>query len=196
MQIVARVLSAVLSVYMVLLMIRVMLTWFRAAQSHQIFRYLALVTDPYLNWFRRFSVLKFGMIDFSPIIAFVILGFVINICNSIATYGKITVGIILALLVNGIWSIISFILILLIILTIIRLLGATVARSGFIAQMSSGIDSIIEPFTSWVRRTIFRNRFTPYTTQLGIALVILIVLNIAGRFVFNYLTGLAAGLPF
>lgn len=196
MQIIARTISAVLSVYMVLLMIRVMLTWFRAAQSHQVFRYLAVITDPYINWFRRFSVLKFGMMDFSPIIAFVILGFVINIANSIATYGKITVGIILALLVNGIWSILSFILVLLIILTIIRILGATVARSGFIAQMSSGIDSIIEPITSWVRRTIFRNKFTPYTTQLGISLAILIALNIGGRFIFNYLTRLAAGLPF
>ena len=196
MQIIARTLSAVLSVYMILLMIRVMLTWFRAAQTSQLIHYLAAVTDPYLNWFRRFSVLRFGMIDFSPIIAFVILGFVINICNSIATYGKVTVGIILALLINGVWSILSFILILLIILTIIRLLGATVARSGFIAQMSAGIDSIIEPLTSWVRRTLFRNRFTPYTTQLGISIAILIVLNIAGRFLFNYLTRLAAGLPF
>ena len=89
MQIIARTLSAVLSVYMILLMIRVMLTWFRAAQTSQLIHYLAAVTDPYLNWFRRFSVLRFGMIDFSPIIAFVILGFVINICNSIATYGKV-----------------------------------------------------------------------------------------------------------
>ena len=62
--------------------------------------------------------------------------------------------------------------------------------------MSAGIDSIIEPLTSWVRRTLFRNRFTPYTTQLGISIAILIVLNIAGRFLFNYLTRLAAGLPF
>lgn len=196
MQIFARTLSAVLSVYMILLMIRVMLTWFRASQNHQVFRYLAIITDPYINWFRRFSVLKFGMIDFSPIIAFVVLGFIINISNSIAAYGKITLGVILALLVNGIWSILSFILMLLIILTIIRLLGATIAKSGFIAQMSSGIDSIIEPITSWVRRSIFKNRFTPYTTQLGIALALLILLNIAGRFIFSYLTKLAVGLPF
>ncbi|MDC7228213.1 MAG: YggT family protein [Spirochaetales bacterium] len=196
MQIIARTISAVLSVYMILLIIRVMLTWFRTAQNHQVFHYLAAITDPYLNWFRRFQALRFGMIDFSPIIAFVVLGFVINISSSIATYGKITVGFFLALLVNGIWSIISFILVLLIILTIIRLVGATFAKGGFIAQMSPGIDSIIEPLTSWVRRTIFRNRFTPYTTQLGIALAILIVLNIAGRFLFGYLTNLAAGLPF
>lgn len=196
MQMIAKILGAVLSVYMIILMIRVMLTWFRAAQNGQVYRYLAMITDPYLNWFRRFSVLKFGMIDFSPILGFVILGFVVNILNSIATYGKITVGVVIALLINGIWSIISFILVLLIILTIIRLLGATVARSGFIAQMSSSIDSIIEPVISWVRRNIFRNKFTPYTTQLGIAIAILIILNIGGRFLFNYLTRLAAGLPF
>jgi YggT family protein len=192
----AKILSAVLSAYMILLLIRIMLTWFRTAQNGQVYRYLSSVTDPYLNWFRRFSGLRFGMIDFSPIVAFVILGFVINILNSIATYGTISFGIILALLINGIWSIISFIIILLMILSIIRLLGATVARSGFIAQMSAGIESIIEPVTSWVRKTIFRNKFTPYTTQLGVTIALLLVCNIAGRFLFNYLTRLAAGLPF
>ena len=196
MQILARTLSAVLSVYMVVLMIRVMLTWFRASQSSRLYYYLAAVTDPYLNWFRRFSGLRFGMIDFSPIIAFVILGFLINIFSSIATYGTITVGIIIALLVNGIWSIISFILVLLIILAVIRLLSSTLIRSGFLAQMAPGIDSIIEPITSWVRRTIFRNRFTPYTTQIAVSIAILLVLNIAGRFLFAYLTRLAANLPF
>jgi YggT family protein len=196
MQIFVKTLSAVLSVYMVLLIIRVMLTWFRTSQNSQVFRYLAVITDPYLNWFRRFSVLKFGMIDFSPIVAFVVLGFVINIFNSIATYGKITVGIILALLVNGIWSIISFILVLFIILAIIRLITSTIAPNGFLASMAPGIDSIIEPITTWVRKSIFRNKFTPYTTQLGIAVAILIVLNIAGRFLFAWLTNLAVGLPF
>ncbi len=196
MQIAARVISAILSAYMIVLMIRVMLTWFRTAQSSQLYYYLALVTDPYLNWFRRFSSLRFGMIDFSPIVAFVVLGFIINISKSIATYGTITVGIILALLINGIWSIISFIIILVVILAVIRLLSATVFRSGFFVQMAPGIDAVIEPITSWVRRTIFRNRFTPYNTQLGVAIALLIVVNIAGRFLFSYLTHLAVGLPF
>ncbi len=196
MQMAAKTIGAILSVYMILLMIRVMLTWFRMAQNGQFFRYLAAVTDPYLNWFRRFSALRFGMIDFSPIVAFVILGFVINICNSIAAYGKVTIGVILALLVNGLWSIVSFIIILMIIFIVIRLLGATIARNGIIAQMAAGIDSIIEPIISWVRKTIFRNRFTPYTTQLGVSIAILVVLDIAGRFLFNYLTRLAAGMPF
>ncbi|MBI9108308.1 MAG: YggT family protein [Spirochaetales bacterium] len=196
MEILAKSISAVLSVYMIILIIRVMLTWFKTSQNSQIFRYLAAITDPYLNWFRRFSVLKFGMLDFSPIVAFVILGFVINIFNSIAAYGKITVGIILALLVNGIWSIISFILILFIILTVIRLISSTIATGGFLSSMSVGIDSIIEPITTWVRKTIFRNKFTPYTTQLGISIAILLVLYIAGRFLFPYLTNLAVALPF
>ena len=196
MEMLIRTLNALLSVYMVLLIIRVMLTWFRGSQQGALFHYLSMVTDPYLNWFRRFSVLRFGMIDFSPIVAFVVLGFIINILASIAAYGKLTVGIILALLVNGIWSIISFIMVLFIIFIIIRLIGATVARGGFIANISPGIDSIIEPVTSWVRRTIFRNKFTPYTTQLAVSAVVLLVANIAGRFIFRYLTSIAAGLPF
>jgi YggT family protein len=196
MQMIARLLGAVLSIYMILLIIRIMLTWFKMSQNGQVFRYLAIITDPYLNWFRRFSVLRIGMIDFSPIVGFVVLGLFINILNNIAAYGKITVGIVLALLISSIWSIISFIMVLLIIMAAIRLIGSTIATGGVLASMAPGIDPIIEPITSWVRKTIFRNRFTPYTTQLGVSIALLIVLNIIGRFVFRFLINLAAGLPF
>ncbi len=196
MQFIARVIGAVLSAYMVILMIRIMLTWFRTAQSSRLYRYLSIITNPYLNWFRRFSTLRFGMIDFSPIIAFVLLGFLIKICENIARYGEITVGIIIALIISGIWSIISFMMVLLIILTIVRILSSTIFRGGYLSQMAPAIDSIIEPITSWVRRTIFRNKFTPYTTQLWAATALLVILNIAGRFLFAYLTRLAAELPF
>ena len=196
MELIARTIHAVLSVYMVILVIRVMMTWFRGAQGSQLYFYLAKVTDPYLNWFRRFSGLRFGMLDFSPIVGFVVLGFVINIFSQIAREGTITVGIILALVISGIWSIISFILLLFIILAVIRVISSTIAPGGFLASMSGGIDSIIEPITSWVRKTIFRNKFTPYTTQLGISIAILIVLNIGGRVLFSYLIKLASNLPF
>ncbi|MDC7127343.1 MAG: YggT family protein [Spirochaetales bacterium] len=196
MQIAARVISAILSVYMILLMIRVMLTWFRGPQNGQFFYYLSAVTDPYLNWFRRFSKLRTGMLDFSPILAFVLLGFIINILTSISTYGRITVGVVLALLINGIWSIISFIIIMFVILAVMRLLSATLFREGILARMSPGLDSVIEPIISWVRRTIFRNRFTPYTTQLWVSIALLIVLNILLRILFAYLTKLVVNLPF
>ena len=196
MELIAKTISALLSVYMVILIIRVMLTWFRTSQSSRFYYYLSAITDPYLNWFRRFSVLRFGMMDFSPIVGFVVLGLVINIFNQIAHYGKITFGLILALFVNGIWSVISFILILFVLLAVIRLISSTIAPGGFLASLSGGIDSIIEPLTSWVRKTLFRNRFTPYTTQLAVSIGILIAVNIAGRFLFAYLIKLAAGLPF
>lgn len=196
MQTIAKVISAVLSVYMIILMIRVMLTWFRTAQNGQFYRYLSAITDPYLNWFRRFTILRTGMIDFSPILAFVVLGFAVNILTSIANYGRITLGVIIALLINGIWSIVSFLIVIFIIFAVIRLLGATILRGGFIAQITPAVDSIIEPLVSWVRRTIFRNRFTPYTTQLGITIALLIVSNIALRFLFRYLVKLASELPF
>ncbi len=191
-----KILNAVLSVYMILLIIRVMLTWFRSAQVGSFYTYLARITDPYLNLFRRFSFLRIGMMDFSPILGFVILGILINIINSIATYGSITIGIILAILISGIWSIISVILFLMIILSVIRLIAVFTNSAGFLAQMSAGIDAVLEPITSWVRKVIFRNKFTPYSTQLGIALAILIAANIGGKYLFGYLMNLAAGLPF
>lgn len=47
-------------------------------------QFIAAMTDPYLNLFRRF-IPPLGMIDFSPIIAFISLSFLQNIIVSLIT---------------------------------------------------------------------------------------------------------------
>lgn len=196
MQTVARILSAVLSVYMVILIIRVMLTWFRSQQGTQFYRYLAAITDPYLNWFKRFSFLRAGMVDFSPIAGFVILGLITNMLSNFAVVGKITLASFLSLLIYGIWSIISFILVLFIILTIVRLLSVTLFRGGFLSQISPSVDSVIEPIVLRVKKIFFRNSFVSYTSQLLMTIALLVVLNVALRFVFAFFKILVEKVPF
>ena len=65
--------STFLQIYSVLLIIRILLTWFPTVDwSKQPFAALSQITDPYLNLFRSIIPALGGM-DFSPILAFLAL---------------------------------------------------------------------------------------------------------------------------
>jgi YggT family protein len=66
-------LSTFIDFYSYLLIIRVLLTWFSNIDwSRQPFAALSQISDPYLNLFRSI-IPAFGGIDFSPILAFLVL---------------------------------------------------------------------------------------------------------------------------
>jgi YggT family protein len=59
--------------YTVLLFVRIISSWFPNWQGHQLFRFVAFYTDPYLNLFRRILPPLGGVLDISPILAFFVL---------------------------------------------------------------------------------------------------------------------------
>ena len=59
--------------YTLLLFLRVMSFWVPMWQGHQIVRFLAFYTDPYLQIFRRMIPPLGGVLDLSPILAFLAL---------------------------------------------------------------------------------------------------------------------------
>ncbi|HLB53023.1 MAG: hypothetical protein A3E80_04355 [Chlamydiae bacterium RIFCSPHIGHO2_12_FULL_49_9] len=56
--------------YTILLFIRIVTFWFPAWQAHNLVRFVAFYTDPYLNIFRRLLPPLGGVLDLSPILAF------------------------------------------------------------------------------------------------------------------------------
>jgi YggT family protein len=70
--------DAFFTCYMLLLMARIMGSWFPEYQDHPFMRFVAHYTDPYLNMFRR-VIPPLGMLDLSPLIAF----FALNILETI-----------------------------------------------------------------------------------------------------------------
>lgn len=71
----AATLSSFLTIYLYLMIFRVLLTWFPNIDwSSAPFSILSQLTDPYLNLFRSI-IPPLGGIDFSPIIAFFVLQF-------------------------------------------------------------------------------------------------------------------------
>ncbi|QQE64184.1 YggT family protein [Leptolyngbya sp. BL0902] len=75
MDILVQTLSTFLSIYTVLLIIRILLSWFPNVDwLSPPFSVLSQLTDPYLNLFRSI-IPPLGGIDLSPILAFLLLSF-------------------------------------------------------------------------------------------------------------------------
>lgn len=71
----ANTLSTFLQIYVALMIIRVLLSWFPNINWYDPpFSILSQLTDPYLNLFRSI-IPPLGGIDFSPLIAFFVLQF-------------------------------------------------------------------------------------------------------------------------
>ncbi|MBW4521702.1 MAG: YggT family protein [Scytolyngbya sp. HA4215-MV1] len=77
-------LSTFLSIYTLLLVIRVLLTWFPNINWYdQPFTTLSQLTDPYLNLFRSI-IPPLGGMDFSPILAFLVLQLITQMVNGLS----------------------------------------------------------------------------------------------------------------
>lgn len=84
MDLVAQTLATFLQIYTVLLIIRILLSWFPNVDwMSPPFSVLSQLTDPYLNIFRSI-IPPLGGIDFSPILAFLLLQFISSGVNQLA----------------------------------------------------------------------------------------------------------------
>ncbi|MGB3695421.1 MAG: YggT family protein [Spirulinaceae cyanobacterium] len=75
-QLFATSLANFISIYSLLLLVRILLTWFQTMEwANNIAAFLSPITDPYLNIFRSF-IPPLGGIDLSPIVAIFVLNFI------------------------------------------------------------------------------------------------------------------------
>ncbi|MDA3941441.1 MAG: YggT family protein [Spirochaetia bacterium] len=195
MDLLLRVITGLLSGYMLLLFIRIIITWFSSSNFGKPFEILKSITDPYLNYFRQFTFLKFGMMDFSSIAGILLLVILLNILNTIASYGSITFGLILAIVLGAAWSAINFLLTFFIILTLIRLVTGMLNATKQSPLMTT-IETIISPVTNFVYNKIFKTKNITYTTCLAVTGTILIVLLISGNAITSYLAKFLGNLSF
>jgi len=190
---VMQVVSAVLQVYMVLLVIRIVLTWVSMDQGHPVLRVLHAVSDPYLDWFRRFRILVVGNLDFSPLAALVVVNFFASLARALGTEGQITVGSALAILVLLLWGAVSFFLLLLGILAVVRFLGIQFRWGG--PLLWSYLDALLQPAAYAVGRRLRPKTFLSYTTTLILLAVVTLGTWILGEIGFRLLALVLHGLP-
>jgi len=85
MDVVVGILAQLISLYQWALIIYIFMSWFPNARETAIGQFLARICEPFLEPFRRI-VPSIGMIDISPIVAFLVLRFAVNGLQQLATW--------------------------------------------------------------------------------------------------------------
>jgi YggT family protein len=188
------ILAGLTGVYMLLIFIRIMLTWFSGANYGQPMEILCRITDPYLDWFRRFSVLRTGVFDLSPIVAMAVLSLGHNIFMTMARYGGISIGVIAAMILSSIWSAVSFILGFFIIVLGLRLIAYLTNRNVY-SGFWQVIDAIAKPVLYRINRLLFQRRLVHYQTGILVSIGFLSVAMVLGGFLVHEAVSLVQKLP-
>jgi YggT family protein len=186
-------LATLTGLYSLLIVIRIILTWFGGMHYGKPIQILSRITDPYLDWWRQKLNLRAGGLDLSPIVAMAALSVVQTICSTIANQGRISLGVILEVCLLAFWSAVSFILGFCLIVLILRFVGF-LANSNMFSTFWRIIDSISKPLLYRINRILFGNRLVRFTTGILASSAVLVGLLIAGYLLVKFVSGLLLGL--
>jgi len=186
--------AALLTVYTLLLVVRIVLTWVSMDHAHPALRVLHTVCDPYLNWFRRFRFLVIGGLDFSPLAALLVLNLFSSLARFISAEGQITLGIALSILVQLLWGAAAFFFLLLGVLALVRFFAIRFRWGG--QGLWQYLDAILQPAAYAVGKVVRPGVFLSYTTTLLLLGVLNLVVWAAGGLLFGLLAALLHSLPF
>jgi YggT family protein len=178
---------------MLIIFVRIILTWFQGMDQGGFQEVLAKITDPYLNWFRRFPALRIGYMDLSPIVALGVLSLFNRVLGTLAAYGTISLGIILALILQAAWGAVAFFLGFLIIILILRLIAQLFNLNG--NSFWYIIESISRPVLYRINRFIFNNRIVNFTTGIIVSLAVLVAAYLVLNILVFIVSGLLVRLP-
>lgn len=190
-----RILVATISIYSLLCVIRIILTWIPGLSYSPFARFLSSVCDPFLNLFSRIRWLRFGAIDFSPILALALLSMASFIFENLSHGGQISFALILALIIQMAWSVVAAIILFLIVVVAVRLIVAWMGGDKN-SSLWYQIDSSLSPFAYSITKLFSGGRPVAYKNALVFALVMLIILRFGGGIVVNGLAKMCRMIPF
>jgi YggT family protein len=194
MQVIFGFLAGLLGLYSLLIIIRIIITWFGGGQFGRPVQILASITDPYLDWWRQKFNLRAGYLDLSPIVAMAALSVAQTICTVISQTGRISLGLLLAVCLSALWSAVSFILGFCLIVLVLRLI-AYMINANLFGPFWRVVDSISQPLLYRVNRIIFGRRMVRYTTGIIAAIIVLAALWLGGGIAIRIVSGLLSGFP-
>ncbi len=157
-------LQAVALVYLMLVALRIIISWFRGADHSAPTELLARVTDPYLRWFRRLRFLQIGVLDFSPAAAVLTLIVIGNLLQRMAASQRVTIGIILAQVLAVTWSAASVMVVVFMVLSVARAFIAAMRweHGGGLLNM---LDQTLQPMVTFVSRRVSLGRWVMERSQ-------------------------------
>lgn len=184
-----RIISAFLSLYSLLCLLRIIITWIPNYSYSKPADILAQICDPYMNLFRGIKWLRFGSFDFSPALALCILGAGSQLFSSLANGGYINLQMILSMILEIFFLIPSSLIFFLIILFAIRLILIMINRDSYNTSgfMANQIDSSISSIVYRIARTFAMGRRITYKAALIISIIALLFLQFALRILLAFI---------
>lgn len=195
-QAILSLLSAIVTIYTILCFINILLSWIPALRFTKFGRFISSLTDPFLNIFSNIGFLRFGNIDFSPILSIGLLSLISSILAGIQGTGRIYLGGILATIIYMLWNIISSLMGIFFLLILIRWIVLLINKG----QTTYGsaweqVDVILKRVTESVAKRFTRD-FYNYRKALLTTWVTFLVIMIVGRVLITILVNLCYQLPF
>jgi uncharacterized protein YggT (Ycf19 family) len=146
-----QLLSGFIKIYMLILTLRIFLSWFRLPDN-SFTRTLGTFTDPVLDLFRRICPLRIGFFDLSPMIPLLLLSLCDSMVTTLLINGRsFSLGYIVEIIlyiVKFFVDIFSFV----VAFSVIILLIVDIFMPYNIMPIVTMMKSFISPFTRWLQR--------------------------------------------
>ncbi|MDR0302752.1 MAG: YggT family protein [Treponema sp.] len=194
MKLIIDILASAVSLYSILIFVRIIISWFGRAGDSKPVELLGRITDPYIDWWRKILNLRLGFLDLSPLVAIAALSVVRTILYIVSTYERISIGTVLAVILLSVWSIVSFILGFCIIVLVLRIFAYLTNRDIY-TPFWKVVESISQPLLYKTNRLIFGNKIENYLKGIIVSTLIMTAIWIGGGFIMPALANLLAKLP-
>jgi YggT family protein len=153
---IAKLVRLLFSIYLILIIMRVLFTWLRPNMFNPLVRFVCQATDPYLKLFAGIRFLRIGAFDFSILLAFYVFYLIQELVYDLILQGSVTPELVISLVIVLAFRFAYFILVIFLIATGIRFVLELAGRN-INNVIVSAVYSLSEPVVAPVRR-IFRMR--------------------------------------
>jgi uncharacterized protein YggT (Ycf19 family) len=174
-QVIGTILTSLITLYLMILTVRIILSWLVLPPARWTY-YLNLITDPVLNWAKKWFPVRVGIIDLSVFFPFIILSLLSSLISDLMIMGvPFTPFYVIKLILIAVSMIVNAILFILVIFCIILIVLNFVKYYSY-NPMLTAIKSIIDPFTMFIRRIIRINSRNADRIYLFITLALIILI--------------------
>jgi YggT family protein len=171
-----------------------MLTWFSGISFGKAGEVLCAITDPYLGWFRKLRLQVGGFLDLSPIAAMAVLSVLNNVFMRLASFGFISVGVILSLLLGALWFAVSFVFGFIAVILGLRLFAFLTNRNIF-SPFWRVVDAISSPVIYKTSKVFFPARNVDFKIEIIAALAAFGGVWLFGGIIIRFVSSILAHLP-
>lgn len=187
---IANLLASLLSLYSLLIWIRIILSWLKTGTENPLASYLGKIVDPYLSWFKGIRSLVRPRFDLTPLVALAVLSVIQSLLRLFGSYGTITVTMVIALLLQTLYSyIVHPILFFFFILLVVRLYFCY-KRSIHSITYIALLDSLVGGLLDWTHRTFYARQTVNDRKLVISSLIVLIIAWIGSSLLLRLLLSL------